>query len=246
MQLTSLLTALAAILCDYQIEAALLGPRQQQQSGCPAIWSTIVTGFKEDFAGCNDLARSAIRFAFHDAGIKSVQQVPVLLIADQSRLTATFSTSLPSYSPALGGADGSLLLSDSEISRPGNRPMKENYRDKYLLPKYNQFKTRNISAADFVQFAGSVGTISCPGGPIVKTVVGRKDSSTPAPDGLLPQAFGRGSDYQSLIDLWASKTFSPRELAALMGAHSVSRSFAQRQIPPGSPQDSTPTEWDVK
>lgn len=124
--------------------------------------------------------------------------------------------------------------------------MKENYRDKYLLPKYTQFKNSNVSAADFVQFAGSVGTTSCPGGPIVKTVVGRKDNSTPAPDGLLPQAFGRGSDYQSLIDLWESKTFSPRELAALMGAHSVSRSFAQRQIPPGSPQDSTPTEWDVK
>lgn len=124
--------------------------------------------------------------------------------------------------------------------------MKENYRDKYLLPKYNQFKNQKISAADFVQFAGSVGIVSCPGGPIVRTVVGRKDSSTPAPDGLLPQAFGPGSDYQSLIDLWESKTFSPRELAALMGAHSVSRSFAQRQMPPGSSQDSTPTEWDVK
>ena len=66
-------------------------------------------------------------------------------------------------------------------------------------------------------------------------VIGRKDASGPAPDGTLPQAFGKGSDHASLVQLWADKGFSQRELAALMGAHSVSRAFRQQQngIPTG-------------
>lgn len=100
MDLTSFLTALAAILSYYRIEAALLGSRQQQQSGCPAIWSTIVTNFKKDFAGCNDLARSAIRFAFHDAGMNSVQMAKILLMADHSP-NSNFLNLTPFLQPSL-------------------------------------------------------------------------------------------------------------------------------------------------
>jgi hypothetical protein len=100
-----------------------------------------------------------------------------------------------------------------------------------------------------VQAAGNIGVVSC-GGPVVQTVsqavvprrrplasitdcviqvIGRKDASSAAPDGTLPQAFGKGSDHSSLVQLWADKGFSQRELAALMGAHSVSRAFRQQQ-----------------
>lgn len=58
-------------------------------------------------------------------------------------------------------------------------------------------------------------------------VVGREDDSTAAPDGNLPAAFGPGAAYDVLIQLWADKGFSPRELAALIGAHTVAHSFAQ-------------------
>ena len=73
-------------------------------------------------------------------------------------------------------------------------------------------------------------------------VIGRKDASGPAPDGTLPQAFGKGSDHASLVQLWADKGFSQRELAALMGAHSVSRAFRQQQngIPTGGKTSSVP------
>jgi hypothetical protein len=57
--------------------------------------------------GCTDLARAAIRFAFHDA--------------------ATFSTKLPFYAPAAGGADGSLLLSANEINRADNAGLHDYY-----------------------------------------------------------------------------------------------------------------------
>ena len=70
-------------------------------------------------------------------------------------------------------------------------------------------------------------------------VIGREDSTQAAPEGTLPQAFGSQSKQEVLIQLWADKGFSPRELAALMGAHSVSKAFVQQAngIPAGSKID---------
>lgn len=58
-------------------------------------------------------------------------------------------------------------------------------------------------------------------------VVGRKDTSTPAPDNLLPEAFGPGSAQQVLIQLFEDKGISQPELAALIGAHTASKATAQ-------------------
>jgi len=44
----------------------------QASGNCPAIWSTIASDLSQSFIGsngCTDLARGAIRFAFHDAGM---------------------------------------------------------------------------------------------------------------------------------------------------------------------------------
>ena len=41
---------------------------------CPEIWSTIASDLSKTFIGpngCTDLARGAIRFAFHDAGMST-------------------------------------------------------------------------------------------------------------------------------------------------------------------------------
>jgi hypothetical protein len=45
----------------------------QASGNCPAIWSTIASDLSQSFIGpngCTDLARGAIRFAFHDSGMK--------------------------------------------------------------------------------------------------------------------------------------------------------------------------------
>jgi len=192
---------------------------------CPQVWYDVAADLKSNFFGCTRLAADAIRFAFHDAAGYSIKNEP--------------------YGPASGGADGSLLLNDGEIARSINDPL-QGYRD-FLLGKYNQYKSKGVGAADFVQAAGNLGTRSCPGGPTVKTVIGREDTTQAAPEGTLPQAFGPQSKQEVLIQLWADKGISPRELAALMGAHSISRAFVQQAngIPSGSPQDSTPRVWDV-
>lgn len=60
-------------------------------------------------------------------------------------------------------------------------------------------------------------------------VVGRKDTSTPAPDNLLPKAFGPGAAQQVLIQLFEDKGISQPELAALIGAHTAFKAIAQEQ-----------------
>ncbi|KAG9553175.1 heme peroxidase, partial [Aureobasidium melanogenum] len=199
----------------------------EASGGCPAIWSTIASDLSKSFIGfngCTDLARGAIRFAFHDSG--------------------SYSSKTPAYAPATGGADGSLLLSSVEISREENAGLQQYYA--FLRGKYDQYQSQ-VGAADLIQFAASVAIVSCPGGPKVQTVVGRKDTSTPAPDNLLPKAFGPGAAQQVLIQLFEDKGISQPELAALIGAHTASKAVAQEQygVPFDGPQDSTPSQWDV-
>lgn len=161
-------------------------------------------------------------------------------------LAATTSKSTPFYAPAAGGADGSLLLNDEEAARADNDPLQA-FRGN-LTEVYTQYHaSHNISAADLVQFAGNLGTRACAGGPLVRTWVGRKDNSAAAPPGLLPPGFGPGADADSLIGLFADKGISAQDLAALIGAHSVSQAFAQQinGIPAAGSQDSTPTVWDT-
>lgn len=195
-------------------------------SECPKVWSKISKDLTKSFVSgnqCTDLARGAIRYAFHDA--------------------ATFSTKLPNVPPASGGADGSLLLNAGEIGRNDNRGL-QNYHS-FITGKYAEYQSEGVGAADLVQFAGNHAVVSCPGGPTVMTLIGREDTSTASPDGLLPAGFGKGSDHDTIFQLFSDKGFSAVELAALMGAHTASKSKAP-QLPPGTSQDSTPGTWDVK
>ena len=63
----------------------------------------------------------------------------------------------------------------------------------------------------------------------------------------MPNAFGPGSDAATLVGLFANKTLSGEDLAALVGAHTSSKAFAQEAfgIPSGGAQDDTPGIWDV-
>ncbi|KAF9701023.1 hypothetical protein EKO04_000851 [Ascochyta lentis] len=112
--------------------------------------------FLEADGQCNDNARAAIRFGFHDAG--------------------SWSKTSPN-----GGADGSLLMDFGEETRPENNGL-QGIR---LVLKGVQSKYK-VGYADLVQYAHNHATISCPKGPRVRTFVGRKDATQAAPTGLLP------------------------------------------------------------
>lgn len=177
---------------------------------------------------CTDFARAAIRYAFHDA--------------------ATFSTKLPFYAPAAGGADGSLLLSANEINRADNDGLHDYHTT--FKQKFTTYRSLGycLSAADLIQFSGSLAVLACPGGRVGRVTVGRTDTTTEAPPDLLPAAFGPSASHDTIFQLFADKGFSARDLAALLGAHSTSRANFQTAhgVPAGSSQDDTPGLWDVR
>lgn len=164
---------------------------------------------------CNELARQAVRLGFHDAG--------------------TWSKSLGG-----GGADGSVVLSATELARSDNRGLE--IAAARMAGWYTEYRSYGVSMADLIQVGAAVATVSCPLGPRSRVFVGRNDSNTPAPSGRLPSV---DADAKSLVELFADKTIGVSELVALVGAHTAS---VQRFVDPlrlGSPQDSTPGTWDV-
>ncbi|KAJ1337813.1 manganese peroxidase [Microdochium nivale] len=168
-----------------------------------------------DSEGCTDLGRAAIRLGFHDA--------------------AAWDKKSP-----WGGADGSILLAPGELGRSENFGL-ENIGSQ-TLEWYAKYHPHGAGMADMIQLGANVGVVACPDGPRIRTFVGRADSTTPGPDGMLPAVT---ADAQSLVDLFTAKTFTATDLVALVGAHTASK---QRFVDPsqaGKPQDSTPHYWDV-
>ena len=51
-------------------------------------------------------------------------------------------------------------------------------------------KHSNLTAADFIQFAGAVGVSNCPGAPRIPFFAGRPAPTAPSPDLLIPEPFG--------------------------------------------------------
>jgi hypothetical protein len=118
---------------------------------------------------CNDNARAAVRFGFHDAG--------------------AWDKNSPN-----GGADGSLMMDFGEIDRPENNGL-QNIRTvlRGVQAKYN------VGYADLAQYAHNHATISCPKGPRVRTFVGRKDATKAAPTGLLPDVHDSADNLIALF-----------------------------------------------
>lgn len=98
---------------------------------CPSIWTTVVKDLHSSFLSngqCNDLARQAVRAAFHDCG---------------------------TYTPDLGtsaGCDGSLVLADEyeNSENKGLQQIGDHYKD--LLTKYK------VGAADLIQMGACTST----------------------------------------------------------------------------------------
>lgn len=48
-----------------------------------------------------------------------------------------------------------------------------------------------LTLCQSIQFAGALALTMCPGAPRVDFLLGRKDATQPAPDGLVPEPFGK-------------------------------------------------------
>jgi len=156
-----------------------------------------------------------VRAAFHDCGTWSKSQ------------------------GTTGGCDGSLILSAEENARVENQGLQS------ISASLKTIATqRNVGIADILAFAGAHATVSCPLGHTVKTMIGRKDNSTAAPnESLLPANASMSAD--TIISLFADKGFSAPDVAALIGAHTSAKQQFVDPSKAGEPQDRTPGIWDV-
>ncbi|KAJ4415133.1 hypothetical protein N0V82_007503 [Gnomoniopsis sp. IMI 355080] len=227
--LTGAVSAIADPTPDYH------PPGTQDSSSCAAdtccIWHYLTTSLHAAFlvpddsgggggggetAGCNSLARGAIRLGFHDA--------------------ATWNISLPT-----GGADGSIVLNPAEAARLDNRGLEDIIAQ--TAAWYAQWKGYGVGMADLIQLSAITAVASCPGGgPRIKAFVGRQDSAVLPPEGLIPSPH---ADAEVNIKLFEAKTFSAADLVALLGAHTVSRQFFVDPTRAGDAQDTTDGVWDT-
>jgi hypothetical protein len=205
----------------YYIVPARGSAKCKQETCC--VWKYISDEMFQLFRGpsgrCTKWARFAVRLGFHDAGT-------------WSKATAHLG----------GGADGSIVLSN-ELSRPENNGLQEIGKKMRKMHEDYSNLGFQISMADLIQMGANVAAVTCPLGPRTRTFVGRKDSSTPAPDGLLPDVFAPADE---LVELFRQKTIEPHGLTALLGAHTTSQQHFVNTTRAGDPQDSTPGVWDVK
>ncbi|KAK4222634.1 versatile peroxidase VPL1 [Podospora fimiseda] len=139
-----------------------LGSTACSQSTC-CVWKyvadEIYSTFRNTETGtCNNLARQAVRLAFHDSG---------------------------TWSKTLGGsgADGSIILA-GEWTRGENRGMDDIVAR--IQTWYDKYKPYGARMGDLIQVAATVGTVTCPLGPRIRLFVGRNSSSTAGAAGRLP------------------------------------------------------------
>ncbi|KAF4567777.1 Versatile peroxidase vpl1 [Pleurotus pulmonarius] len=136
-----------------------------------------------------------------------------------------------------GGADGSIITFD-EIETPFHA---NGGIDDIVGVQKPFVAAHNISAGDFIQFAGAVGLSNCPGAPRLNFLLGRPAAKAASPNGLIPEPFDTVTD---ILARMGDAGFSPAEVVALLASHSVAAADHVDETIPGTPFDSTPGEFD--
>lgn len=110
---------------------------------------------------------------------------------------------------AMVEADSSIVLAGECESREENRGLQTIC--KQTRRWFGTYKQYGVGMADLIQMGHNAGTKLCLSGPTVRTFVGRRDRSTPAPHGNLPT---QEQSADKLIALFGNKTISPVGQAA--------------------------------
>ncbi|KAJ7149147.1 manganese peroxidase 3 [Mycena filopes] len=145
------------------------------------------------------------------------------------------------FSPSKGGggADGSIFYFDEiETAFPANGGI-----DDIVDAQTPFINAHNITAGDFIQFAGAVGISNCPGAPRLEFLLGRPKATVASPPGLLPEP---QDSITSILARFADVGFSPAEVVALLASHTIAAADLVDPTIPGSPFDSTPGVFDTQ
>ncbi|KAJ3570991.1 hypothetical protein NP233_g4038 [Leucocoprinus birnbaumii] len=136
-----------------------------------------------------------------------------------------------------GGADGSIItFSDTELGFHANNGVED-----IVNAQKDVISRHNISAGDFIQFAGAVGLTNCPGAPRIPFFMGRPNAKAASPPDLVPEPF---DPIDKILARFNDAGFSPREVVALLASHSTAASDNIEPNLRGVPFDTTPSEFD--
>nr|ACA48488.1 manganese peroxidase [Ganoderma lucidum]ACD44889.1 manganase peroxidase [Ganoderma lucidum] len=187
------------------------------------VWFDVLDDIQENlFHGgeCGEDAHESLRLTFHDA---------------------------LGFSPALtaagkfggGGADGSIMAhSDVELTYPGNNGLDE------IIEASRPFAIKhNVSFGDYIQFAGAVGAANCNGGPQLSFFAGRSNDSQPSPPNLISTP---ADSADAILSRFSDAGFAAVEVVWLLVSHTVGAQHAVDPSIPGSPFDSTPSDFDAQ
>nr|CDN40126.1 versatile peroxidase [Bjerkandera adusta] len=174
-----------------------------------------------DGGECGEEVHESLRLTFHDA----------IGISPSIAATGKFGG---------GGADGSIMIFDDiEPNFHANNGVDE------IINAQKPFVAKhNMTAGDFIQFAGAVGVSNCPGAPQLSFFLGRPAATQPAPDGLVPEPFDSVTD---ILNRFADAGgFTTQEVVWLLASHSIAAADHVDPTIPGSPFDSTPEIFDTQ
>ncbi|KAI0072723.1 manganese peroxidase 1 precursor [Panus rudis PR-1116 ss-1] len=155
-------------------------------------------------------------------------------------LRLTFHDAIGTGSFGGGGADGSIVIfSDIETAFHANNGIDEIVEaQKPFIAKHN------ITAGDFIQFAGAVGVSNCPGAPQLPFFLGRPAATAPAPDKTVPEPF---DSVDSILERFADAGgFQDFEVVWLLSSHTIAAADHVDPTIPGTPFDSTPGIFDTQ
>lgn len=155
-------------------------------------------------------------------------------------LRLTFHDAIGLGSNGGGGADGSIMIFDDiETNFHANGGIDD------IVDVQKPFvAAHNMTEGDFIQFAGAVGVSNCAGAPRLNFFLGRPRATAPAPDLTVPEPF---DSITSILARFADAgKFSPAEVVALLGSHTIAAADHVDPSIPGTPFDSTPSTFDTQ
>nr|AQT03612.1 manganese peroxidase 1 [Irpex lacteus] len=196
-------------------------PGRVVSNGACCKWFDVLDDIQENlFDGgvCGEEVHESLRLTFHDA-------IGFSLSAEREGKFGG------------GGADGSIMaFAEIETNFHANNGVDE------IVEAQRPFAIKHkVSFGDFIQFAGAVGVSNCLGGPRLEFMAGRSNISRAAPDLTVPEP---SDSVDKILARMGDAGFSSSEVVDLLISHTVAAQDHVDPTIPGTPFDSTPSEFD--
>jgi len=147
-------------------------------------------------------------------------------------------------SPTLGGggADGSIAtFNETELTFHANLGIDDVLNDvgPFIIKHAN-----TVSPGDFIQLAGALSLVQCPGAPRIPFFMGRAQPKAASPPNLVPEPF---DSVQDILQRFGELGFSVEETVAVIGgSHSIAGADDVVPNQEGIPFDETPSVFDTQ